>query len=256
MARHHHPVSVDYTTYQHSVENVLAALEADRVLARQSAILIKPNLVNDSRPPVTTPVSCCEAVINYVRACSNAKIVVAEGSGDAARETHEIFRSLGYADLKRRCGVELVDLNHEPVVKKEDSRRPFFPEMFLPEIAFTHYIISVPVLKAHSLSAVSGTLKNMVGFAPPEYYSGQYGVWKKAVFHKDVHQAIRDLNAYRSPDLTIMDASVGLAEYHLGGPECRPPVNKIIGGFSPAEVDRLAAGLLGLRWEDIPHLEE
>ena len=256
MKTNHRPVSVEFVSYKQSIENVLTRLNADNVLAQQSNILIKPNLVNDSKPPVTTPVACCEAVINYVSQHSEANIVIAEGSGDATLETHEIYNSLGYYDLAHRCGIELVDLNNEPVVKKVNPRCPFFPEIYLPEIAFTHFIISVPVLKAHSLSAVSGTLKNMVGFAPPKYYSGQYGVWKKAVFHKDIHQAILDLSVYRSPDLTIMDASIGLAEYHLGGPECSPPVNKIIGGFSPLEVDRLAADLLGLRWEDIRHLRE
>jgi uncharacterized protein (DUF362 family) len=248
------PVFVDYVTYEQSVGNVLALLNADTVLSKQSKVLIKPNLVNDSFHPVTTPAPCCEAIIKYVKACSKADIIIAEGSGDASLETHDIFQRLGYHDLSFRYGVELVDLNHEPLVKKRDRRCPFFPEIYLPKIAFESFIVSVPVLKAHSLSTLSGTLKNMVGFAPPKYYSGQYGIWKKAVFHKDVHQAILDLNQYRTPDLSIMDASIGLSEYHLGGPECVPPVNKIIAGFSPVEVDRLAAGLLGLDWKSIRHL--
>lgn len=247
-------VVIDYVTYEQSVETALKRLDANTVFAEQSIVLIKPNLVNDSLHPVTTPAPCCEAIIKYIKACSKAEIIIAEGSGDASLETHDIFYSLGYHDLARRYGIKLVDLNHEPLVKKEDARCPFFPEIYLPKIAFESFIISVPVLKAHSLSTLSGTLKNMVGFAPPKYYSGQYGVWKKAVFHKDVHQATLDLNQYRTPDLTVLDASIGLSEYHLGGPECTPPVNKIIAGFSPVEVDRLAAGLLGLNWREIPHL--
>ncbi|MBF0226551.1 MAG: DUF362 domain-containing protein [Desulfobacterales bacterium] len=119
-----------------------------------------------------------------------------------------------------------------------------------------NYIMSVPVLKAHSLSEITGSLKNMMGFAPPKYYSGRYGIWKKAVFHNNMHRSIKDLNSYRTPDLTLMDASIGLAEYHLGGPECDPPVNKIIAGFDPLEVDRKAAGFLGLDWRNIGHLDE
>ena len=51
-----------------------------------------------------------------------------------------------------------------------------------------------------------------------------------------------------------MDASIGLADYHLGGRICDPPVNKLIAGFDPQKVDRKAAGLLGLDWRTIPHL--
>ena len=53
------------------------------------------------------------------------------------------------------------------------------------------------------------------GLAPPRHYSGRFGSWKKAVFHGDMQQSITDLVAYRRPDLTVMDASVGLADYHL-----------------------------------------
>ncbi len=69
-----------------------------------------------------------------------------------------------------------------------------------------------------------------------------------------MHQSILDLNKYRTPDLTLLDASTGMAEYHLGGPQCEPPVNKILAGFNPVEVDRKAAELLGLDWKTIPHL--
>ena len=69
-----------------------------------------------------------------------------------------------------------------------------------------------------------------------------------------MHQAIVELNQYRSPDLSLVDASVGLADFHLGGRHCSPPLAKIIAGYDPLEVDRRAAELLGLNWEQIPHL--
>jgi hypothetical protein len=48
--------------------------------------------------------------------------------------------------------------------------------------------------------------------APPKHYSGRYGLWKKAVFHHHLDQAIVDLTAYRTPDFTVMDATIGLAD--------------------------------------------
>ena len=103
-----------------------------------------------------------------------------EKCGDAFLETDEIFDLLGYRELARRHSVTLVDLNTSPLRKLENKNCPVFPEIYLPEIAFTHFIISVPVLKAHSLYMITGTLKNMIGFAPPKYYSGRFG-WKKSV---------------------------------------------------------------------------
>ena len=126
--------------------------------------------------------------------------------------------------------------------------------MYLPEIAMSHYLISVPVLKAHSFSEITGTLKNMIGLAPPKHYSGRFGTWKKAVFHHRMHQSIVDLNRYRTPDLSLMDATVGMPDYHLGGAHCDPPLGKLIAGFDPLQVDRRSAELLGLRWQRIAHL--
>ena len=247
-------LTVDFISYHDTIPLALDKIGAKEVIARQSSVLIKPNLVNASAHPVTTSVDCCEAVIEYVISCSKADIVIAEGCGDTSLETDDVFDLLGYRDLARHYGVSLADLNEACLVKLSNRGCPVFPDIYLPQIAFTHFIISLPVLKAHSLSVLTGTLKNMIGFAPPKYYSGRYGSWKKSLFHRDIHQSIIDLNSYRCADLSIMDASVGLAEYHLGGRQCTPPANKIIAGFNPVEVDRKAAGLLKLNWEEIQHL--
>ena len=156
--------------------------------------------------------------------------------------------------MARRLGFKLLDLNNVPLRKLENPKRQVFPEIHLPEIAFTHYLVSVPVLKAHSLSTITAALKNMIGLAPPQYYSGKYGIWRKAVFHNRMQQSISDLVSYRAPDLSLLDASIGLAEFHLGGAPCNPPARKIVAGFDPWEVDRIAASLLGLDWKKIPHL--
>ncbi len=247
------PVTTAFTTFEESVPTALDALDAGAVLARQSAILIKPNLINASPPPITTPVACVEAVINYVREHSAAAIVVGEGCGDAQLETDDVFQRLGYTEMAGRLNVELVDLNRaETRLSRADCA--VWPELHLPEICLTHFVISVPVLKAHSLADITGTLKNMMGVLPPEHYAGGYGSWKKAMFHGQMHASIVDLSRHRAPDLTVLDASVGMADFHLGGPHCNPPVNKIVAGADPLAVDRLAAELLGFDWQSIDHL--
>lgn len=244
--------TVDFTSYSQSITAALDEIDAKKILSDQSAILIKPNLVNASPHPVTTHSKCCEAVVEYVRSCSKADIVIAEGCGDMSRDTDVIFNLLGYREMAARHRVPLVDLNQLPSKKFKNRHCPLYPEMFLPEMAFSHFIISLPVLKAHSISTITGTLKNMIGFAPPKHYSN--GGWKKSAFHNNMQQAIKDLNTYLAPDLSILDASLGLPDFHLGGRHCDPPIGKIVAGFDPWEVDRRAAALLELDWKKIPHL--
>lgn len=243
-----------FVSFEQSVPRILDAVGAGPLFAVQQKILLKPNCVCASGHPITTHPECCAAVINYIRAHAAPEILIAEGTGDARRETDAIFEALGYDDLAHRLGVELLDLNHAPLVRLERPDCLVFPEIYLPEVLFDSYVVSLPVLKAHSLAEVTGTLKNMMGAAPPAHYSGSGGSWKKAVFHHRMDQSLLDLNRYRSPDLTVMDASIGLSAFHLGGPQCDPPIGKLLAGFDPWAVDRLGAELLGRDWRRIPYL--
>ena len=247
-------VAIPFTTYDASIPEALDQIGAASVFEKQAHILLKPNLINADPHPVTTPAACCEAAVRYIRECSQADIVIAEGCGIPEMSTDEIFARLGYTELAHRWGVELVDLNNAPLQEVPNPGGLLYPSMMLPQIALTHYLISVPVLKAHSLSEMTGTLKNMMGLLPPRYYGSNGSAWRKAAFHQDLHRSIRELNACRPPDLTIMDASVGLAVFHLGGPCCDPPLATIIAGSDPLDVDRRAAGLLGLEWRRISYL--
>ena len=56
------------------------------------------------------------------------------------------------------------------------------------------------------------------------------------------------------PDFTLMDASVGMAEFHLGGAHCNPPIDKLLAGTDALAIDRRGAELLGFDWRDIPYL--
>ena len=247
-------ITLDFKSFEKSIVDALDAVDASKQIKKQSAILIKPNLTTDLPHPITTSPECCEVIIKYIRKYSNAEIIIAEGCGEMNYETDQVFQNLGYTQIAKKYNIRLIDLNYGKARVLENPDCPVFPKMYLPEIAFNYYIISVPVLKAHSLAVITGTLKNMMGFAQPEYYSGVNGVWKKALFHGQMQQSIIDLNRYLIPNLSIMDCSIGMAEFHLGGAYCNPPVNKIIVGYNPWEVDREATKLLGFNWKKIKHI--
>lgn len=247
-------ITVPYDTDDQSVPAALAAVGAGSVLAGCDKILLKPNLVTDSPFPVTTRPEFCAAVIAWLRSHTDADITIAEGCGSCTLETTDIFSRLGYDDLAVKMNVSLMDLNSQPLITKRKPHCPVFPKMHLPEVAFTHTIISLPVLKAHSLAGITGSMKNMMGFPPPSHYSGAGGSWKKAIFHQRMQQSIVDLCQYIRPTLTLMDASVGLSDYHLGGETLSPPAGMLIAGTDAKACDREAARILGKDWRTIGHL--
>jgi uncharacterized protein (DUF362 family) len=248
------PVLIEFTDYSQSVVEAIEACSAREVLREQEKILLKPNLVNISPPPITTPAEFCGAVIRWLRENTDSEIIIAEGTGSLDYETDHVFESLGYTALAEEYNLKLLDLNHTETTLLKNPECSIFKEFYMPRAALEYFIISLPVLKAHSLAEITGTLKNMMGFAQPRYYQ-QGGMWKKSAFHRKIHESISDLNSYRTPDFTIMDATIGLADYHLGGPVCTPPPNKILAGFDPVGVDRTASSLLGRNWKSIGHLQ-
>ena len=255
MPDHHHiPCLVhEFQNYPTTLATLLDDLGAPGVLKRRRRVIIKPNLVNASPFPVTTHPEMVRALAEYVRRHSKAGIVLAEGCGDACLDTGQIFTDLGYAALAEELDLELVDLNLAPLTRRKNPECRFFPEIFLPKTAMSGLLISVAVLKRHSLAQVTLTMKNMLGLLPPSHYQ-RGGSWKKSALHADMQRSIYEMNRYRAPDLAIIDASVGLAEYHLGGATCSPPVNKLVAGFDPVAVDTAGAALLGLDWQSIGHI--
>ncbi|PLX78778.1 MAG: hypothetical protein C0616_13395 [Desulfuromonas sp.] len=243
-----------FSDYATAIPKALDAIGAAKILAEQSRILIKPNLVKDSPPPVTTALPCAAALIRYLRDRTKAQLILAEGSGENMLSTIQIFDRQGYFALAEEYDLKLIDLNQAPLLKLARDDCKVFPEIWLPKLVMESFIISLAPLKAHSLSEVTLSMKNMIGCAPPSHYQ-RGGHWKKSAFHRQIHQSIFELNLHRKPDLAIVDAKDGLSEYHLGGPLCDPPPNRIVAGFDPVAVDAAGATLLGRDWRQVEHIQ-
>jgi uncharacterized protein (DUF362 family) len=247
--------SISIESLQNSLSRLLDASGIVDYIPRGQSILIKPNLVEALAPPVTTPVKLTSLLVDYLQKnLPENSIIIGEGSGPLEYETHYPFHELGYTKLSAEKNIPLIDLNHEALTKKENPACMKWPIMHLPSILDEVFLFSVPVLKAHTLAKVTLTMKNMMGCAPPSHFQGN-GYWKKSAFHSQVHEAIFDLNRYRTPDFTLLDASVGMARAHLWGPHCDPPVNILAASADPVAIDAYGTRLLGKNWQDIGHIQ-
>ena len=246
--------TTSFTSWQKSVPPLLEAAALIDQLGVAKKIIIKPNLVEPQKPPITTPVELVGAVVAYIQAARpDLEIIIAEGCGSSSNNTWQIFERLGYNHLADLFHVTLMDLNEAPLVHLRNKTCRRWPEMHLPKIVFESFLISVPVLKGHSLAGVTLTMKNMIGLAPPAHYQ-QGGNWKKASFHQGIQEAVYDLNCYRTPDFTLLDATIGMQEAHLWGPTCDPRPNRLAAGYDPVAIDSYGCSLLGRKWDTIGHL--
>ncbi len=245
-----------FASWHESVSPLLAASGLLERLGSVTTILIKPNLVKNMAPPATTPVELVAEIVGFLqRQRPELRIIIGEGTGDKEYDTAFMFRELGFTALAAKLGVGLLDLNEAHLRHMSLPHCHRWPELYLPEILFDSFLISVPVLKAHSMSEVTLTMKNMMGCAPPSHYQCG-GRWKKSAFHEQIQAALLDLNRYRTPDFTILDATVGMGEAHLWGPPCDPPVLRLVASFDPVAIDAYGTTLLKRDWRKIGHIRD
>ncbi|UCH81827.1 MAG: DUF362 domain-containing protein [Nitrospiraceae bacterium] len=212
-------------------------------------VIIKPNIVNPSLSPVTTDARVVEGIIRALREHDIHDIVVAEGSGTG--DTLDNFNRLGFSGL----GVRLIDLDKEATVTLPVKNHLVWNEITIPKIVLDTCIISVPVLKEHSMCGVTISLKNMVGILSAQRYAG-YWTYKKSEIHRhNTDECIADIISVIKPDLAVVDATVGMKGSHLSGTPCDPPIHLVYGSTDPLEADKFGCDLLKRNWREIKHLK-
>ena len=105
--------------YPEAITRALDEVDAVEALSGFDRVIVKPNMVNNSPPQVTTDVRCVMAVVEYLVERLDAEIVVAEGSGEGS--TLDNLRLNGYEQITKRFGVKLVDLDALPWIGREAS---------------------------------------------------------------------------------------------------------------------------------------
>lgn len=212
-----HVVIARFVDPVRSIRLLLDKLQAAKLFTKQKKIIIKPNVITNKPYPITSDPAIAEALILYIRGCSGAKLIIAEGAGD---DTERNFLQLGWTTLAERYGLELVDLNYCKTQLLRQPRAICLKKFHMPKILSDSFVISLANLKAHHAAGVTLSLKNMFGIAPGQFYS--YTVrgkpWTKEMFHDlGVPECIVDVNLYCKPDLAIIDGRIAQLGAELGG---------------------------------------
>jgi uncharacterized protein (DUF362 family) len=240
--------TVGFVDYFSSIARALDLIDAPAALPQDGLIIIKPNLTNSSPPPVTTSVDAAEAVYRYCKAHTKAEIAIGEGCGSG--RTADVFASLGYTQLARKHGLQLIDFNESETVLLKDDAALQLKEFHMPRVAQQAFIISLPVLKDHSFTKTTIAMKNMFGLAPGKFYAGGWN--KSKLHHPSTHKSVVDLCRYKKPGLSIVDASIALTGMHLAGKKKK--IGLILAGFDPVAVDTIGTELLGHDPKKLPYL--
>ena len=209
-------------------------------------VLIKPNLLGGfpAEQHVTTHPLLVEGLITYLQK-KNIKIAV----GDNPAGSGNLIKRATKAGLYQASHGYFEDISEgEEVVI--DSQ--YFSRLVVSKkVLHTDYILNVPKFKTHMQTIITGAVKNMFGMLPKEEKSL---IHCKARSLKDFSRALVDIYSVRPPDLTVMDAVVGMEGNGPSSGKVRH-IGKVLASDNGVELDAVMAFMMGLDPFEVPMLE-
>lgn len=216
-----------------------------------SPLILKPNLCtgNDHTGCANTKIEVIENLVDKILQQNNEveiRIVESDSMSKYADKAFDKYGYRSYVDEKRRKGVNitLTNLSKAPLSEFKYTGKYFKN----PELPVTLHdagsILSVALAKTHSLTMITGALKNLFGFLPRK---------DQAFYHSDIHEVILDLNDMFRSSLCLIDGRMGLEGVISGNPR---ELGCLILGKSPVSVDSVMARVMGFEPEKIRHIVE
>jgi uncharacterized protein (DUF362 family) len=235
-------VAIVRSDLSQATDALAQALDMIEYRPSREAVFIKPN-VPDYGPPgagLFTDPAVVEGLLRYL---AGRPIVIGEGA-IVGRSATEAFRRTGYAELAKRYGAQVVDLNDAPRTEVDWE----FGKLKLPALIQTHEYINVAKMKTHVQTGVSLGMKNQKGLLAPA---------DKKRFHKiGLDRTIAALAQVVQPQLTVVDGIVGLEG--LGPWRFGTPVEMglLVAGQDLIEVDNACLKLMGMSRHQAPHIPD
>lgn len=153
----------------------------------------------------------------------------------------------GFVEWAKKKGVRLVNLSETRIVHFDfGPNSPLGIEKVSQELIDADVIISVPTMKTHLLTGVTLAMKNMYGTFPDI---------DKAKFHKkSIEHTILDINSAFTPNLVIIDGSIGGEGI---GPLSATPLHyeTIIASNDVVLADSVACQMMGYNPLEIVHIK-
>jgi len=240
----------DYSRMEKALDQVVEGLDLGSWLAatRGKKVWIKPNMLGLFPPErhVSTHPALVQALVKLFGS-AGAEVMVGDNPGVGGYGLNEkVARRTGIYAAANGC---YRNAGAKP--KEIAVRSRFFQRMVVSEEMLTaDLLINAPKLKTHSLTILTGAIKNMFGLL----VGGCKGqTHRQAGRLEEFGEALVDLYQIRPADLTIMDAVVAMEG---NGPTAgKPrPLNKILAGRNGVAVDLAAAALIGAAPRRIHHL--
>jgi uncharacterized protein (DUF362 family)/NAD-dependent dihydropyrimidine dehydrogenase PreA subunit len=213
-------------------------------------VLLKPNLLMPVRPEraITTHPAVVEAMVELVQEAGGEAVVFDSSAVPTGLVMRRVYRDTGMAEVIERTGAELGYDATAVQVSTPDG--VLLKRLDLLKICQdVDVVISLPKLKTHGLTTLTGAVKNLFGLVP--------GMMKPAYHAKlpDVDafcDMLLDIAAYVRPALTVMDGVVGLEGNGPSTQGIPRQIGALVAGTDTVAIDAVVCLLIGLSPEQLP----
>ncbi|MDR0306272.1 MAG: DUF362 domain-containing protein [Chitinispirillales bacterium] len=240
--------SYDDQELETAVNKGLALLGGvDKFASPKEKILFKPNILWPTNPDkcVVTHPAVFKAVLSVFKS-TGASLFFGDSSG-GLQSPESALKKSGHFQAAQPLGAELADfVNGESVSYPAGvtSKRLLIAKGVLDADG----VISLPKLKTHILTRMTGAVKNQYGCVPG-MGKGQYHAQFPDLH--DFSKLLVDICGFVNPRLYIMDAVMGMEG---NGPQSGDPrhIGALIFSTDPVALDAVAAGIIDLDPSFIP----
>jgi len=227
-----------------SVRRAMDLAHWQEFIPRGADVALKPNLGWDLfLPGATTSPWAVEGVVRTIRDWVGTIYVVE--SDQVVVDVEKAFRLNRIDRVCQEYGLTWVNMTRGPMRTVALPQGRVLKELTVPEILLQTKLVTVPVIKTHNKTVITGAIKNQWGCLPMFRHN----------YHLVLDAALADINTVVRPCFALMDATVGLEG---NSPKSGIPrvVNRILASGDPVALDAVAAKIMGFDPAAIRHLTE
>jgi len=232
-----------YPNVQSAVASCLDRLGGlKRFVKKDQTVLIKPNLLSAKDPSraITTHPAVVRAVTEQVQELG-AVPILGDSPGGVDRGIKRVWDNTELSEVAGQTGAKLVAFESSGVYPKTTPEGKTYH--IAKPVIDADVIISLAKLKTHTLTLMTGAVKNMFGSIPG---------FRKAVYHKeapkpkDFARVIVDIFSLTKPHVTLVDAIVAMEG---DGPSSGDPkyAGLLLAGTDAVALDIVTARIMGFK---------
>jgi len=236
----------NYADVENAVER---AFDDFRPAVEGRTVLVKPNILGAVPPErhACTHPSLVRAAVRALERRGAGRVWVGDNPGMRAYGSNE--HTARVAGILEAAGDRFVNLGASPV--KVPVASAFADRLaFSKEVLDADCIVSLPKMKTHVATVITGGVKNAFG----HLVGGE-----KTRLHRDARgpenfaRAIVDVYQVRPPDFTILDAVVAMEGQGPSGGRPRR-LGRVLASDNAVALDTVMAAMMGLEPRSIPTL--